>query len=84
MDNKDILEAMWNYLDKRNNLKYDGALVNWLDAEGWAYALKIDISAKRLGIMYTEGLLQRNQNKRIYGNTKYHYFPDVRPTHLED
>lgn len=84
MENKDILVAMWDYLDKRNHLEYDGALVNWLDAEDWAEVLKIDISAKRLGIMYIEGLLERNQNKRMYGNTKYHYFPDVRPTHLED
>ena len=79
MENKDILVAMWNYLDSRNVLDYDKSPKNWLDAEEWAEALKIDISAKRIGIMYREGLLNRCRNRRWYGDARYHYFPTHRP-----
>lgn len=79
MENKDILVAMWNYLASRNCLDYDKSPKNWLDAEEWAEGLGIDISAKRMGIMYREGLLDRYRNKRWYKDTKFHYFPKWRP-----
>ena len=79
MENKDILVAMWNYLDHLNDLTYYKSPKNWLDAEEWAERLGIDISAKRMGMMYREGLLSRYRNKRWYGDAKFHYFPNWRP-----
>ena len=73
---------MWNYLDSQNVLDYNKSPKNWLDTEEWAKRLEIDISSRRIGDMYREGLLTRYRNKRWYGDTRYHYFPTRRPDEI--
>ena len=82
MENKDILVAMWDYLDHLNDLTYYENPKNWLNAEGWAEKLEVDISPRRIGNMYRKGLLKRYRNKRWCKDTRYHYFPVRRPDEI--
>lgn len=81
MENKDILVAMWDYMDKDRMCFKDIAV--WLDADEWIDVLKckygINVSRRKIDEVYRQGWLHKRRNKNQWGNSKYHYFPMLRP-----
>lgn len=72
--NNEIILAMWKFLDSKD-LSIEKLIYSWRNAEEWEAVLGINISARRLSVMYRKGLLKRFRSLEKYRDVKYHYFP---------